>query len=154
VSRSDYFRERASCAWFCFFLYSSPVLGSVFFLYSSYKYLNTRNFTISFDHLAWNIMITFFDLNLACNGRGGGISGADFVDGHPRHGLHAARCELGAMVRSELGVTARSELGMICSSAEPRHMFKERVTCCWVPRERAGWAPQEHNGRLGSESWC
>jgi hypothetical protein len=36
----------------------------LFFLYSSYKCLNTRNFTISFDHLAWNITSTSFDLNV------------------------------------------------------------------------------------------
>jgi predicted outer membrane repeat protein len=96
-------------------------------LYSSYNYLNTSNFTSSFDHLTWNIMSTSFDLNLACNGQGGGISGTDFGDGHPRRELHAARCELarsklGTMARSELGVTARSELGAICSPVGPCHV--------------------------------
>jgi hypothetical protein len=45
VSRADCFWGRASYAQFCFSF-------------------NTRNFTISFDHLAWNIVSTSFDLNL------------------------------------------------------------------------------------------
>jgi hypothetical protein len=55
-----------------------------------------------------------FRLDLVYDGRGGDISGVDIVDSHPGRGLHASRCELGAMVRSELG--------MICSPAEPRHV--------------------------------